>query len=1068
MDPLSAIGLAGTIVQFVDFSSKLVIQGRGMYKVGSLQLNDQAEAITKELLDFSTKLRCSSPLRGTDESQTQNEMAIYKLCGECDVVAKQLLAKLERLKPRITPPNPLPNNAPKNTKKIWRTRSQKFQSEFKKMGNSMRLALLSVMGQEELAEIGVTLEKYRTAIQSRMLACILEQADVISIKQTERFEKLNRETRDIVGAILSTIKSDISQEFRLQTEAIAQILTRGEVVITDTVTEDRRIVDTNSSSGSTKSSVGGSNLEFLAEARKREATLRRFVAKAIIDSLRFPEIVDRFEGVVEAHKGTFQWLYEREGLMNSHWDSFTTWLETGDGLYWINGKAGSGKSTLMKFISNSERTRGHLAKWRPGSNLCVAEFYFWNLGSRLQKSQIGLLRSLLCQILQKIPALIPLVFPEVWAADYTHRTVSVEDEVPKKVWSLSSLSAAWRRMIALFGRDEYNIRLAIFVDGLDEFEGLDADMARLFGSTADSLNVKVCASSRPHVAFENSFSKRPSLRLQDLTQNDIHNFVEDRLLNDDYMKGLLKSDPERTRDLFDEIVGAADGVFLWVHLVVQSLLAGLSNCDEIQDLQRKLRMIPRDLKALYRHMIKNLDEDYRGEGVRFFQLAHAAQSMESELRDVEPMTVLCLAFIEEDEAKFPGIVTAFAKNRDLVRSRCQRIGQRLKTRTAGLLEVQQGNNKEVNSKMKVQYLHRTVRDFLITPEVQAIFHIETPFQPDYHMLRGTLHELRYSTLGNSEVDPETNMLYRSALVYARRTQYISQGHSTSHLIDALHTNFRIGRRPESVDDRREGYKSRRKESPRRGKGRELYGNRDRQRRKEAVLDGRESYETFMTIAVRWDLHLYLQEKFRTGLWHIAPRKVVPLLYWALGTESLISPFMLCTLISAAQKFNSWGEVDDHDLSDIFQKTLRHLDACDSLAPPYLADREDLMPTWSDVLKLILKPGAVIELGDASLKPLEIIDWRFAVFPTKKEELRQRLSTVILRTSPISQRQLDILHTQLEEHVRKAPQPLPFPPGIYGKYFRVKHLLTPSFLQIVFVAAIIFVLMFFLHGKDFIN
>lgn len=93
----------------------------------------------------------------------------------------------------------------------------------------------------------------------------------------------------------------------------------------------------------------------------------------------------------------------------------------------------------------------------------------------------------------------------------------------------------------------------------------------------------------------------------------------------------------------------------------QSLLAGLGNCDEIHDVQRKLRMLPKDLKALYKHMIQGLDEDYREEAIHFFQLANAAQARESDLRDLEPMTIRCLSLIMEKEETFISMLVAFPK-----------------------------------------------------------------------------------------------------------------------------------------------------------------------------------------------------------------------------------------------------------------------------------------------------------------------------------------------------------------------------------------------------------------------
>ena len=39
---------------------------------------------------------------------------------------------------------------------------------------------------------------------------------------------------------------------------------------------------------------------------------------------------------------------------------FVDWLKQEDGLYWVSGKPGSGKSTLMKFLSAHDTTLKHL------------------------------------------------------------------------------------------------------------------------------------------------------------------------------------------------------------------------------------------------------------------------------------------------------------------------------------------------------------------------------------------------------------------------------------------------------------------------------------------------------------------------------------------------------------------------------------------------------------------------------------------------------------------------------------------------------------------------------------
>jgi hypothetical protein len=123
----------------------------------------------------------------------------------------------------------------------------------------------------------------------------------------------------------------------------------------------------------------------------------------------------RYERIVEAYPIIFEWVFRDPTVDQLPWSSFSDWLKTGNGVYWINGKAGSGKSTLMKYIFDSRRTRKELATWantpetdddRP---LCFVTFFFWNSGTPEQKSQMGLLRSLLYQVLRTCPNLVPVI-----------------------------------------------------------------------------------------------------------------------------------------------------------------------------------------------------------------------------------------------------------------------------------------------------------------------------------------------------------------------------------------------------------------------------------------------------------------------------------------------------------------------------------------------------------------------------------------------------------------------------------------------------------------------------------
>ena len=60
----------------------------------------------------------------------------------------------------------------------------------------------------------------------------------------------------------------------------------------------------------------------------------------------------------------------------------------------------------MKYLYNDPRTIKYLKAWAGETDLTSAGFFFWCAGTNLEMSQMGLLQSLLHQVLQKHPKLI--------------------------------------------------------------------------------------------------------------------------------------------------------------------------------------------------------------------------------------------------------------------------------------------------------------------------------------------------------------------------------------------------------------------------------------------------------------------------------------------------------------------------------------------------------------------------------------------------------------------------------------------------------------------------------------
>lgn len=98
--------------------------------------------------------------------------------------------------------------------------------------------------------------------------------------------------------------------------------------------------------------------------------------RKVLNLLAFPEMRSRVDVVVKALSSTFGWIFDDRGneeldsKAEPSWErnregvqSFVHWLSSGTGAYHIGGKLGSGKSTLMKYLSGHSRVREELQKW---------------------------------------------------------------------------------------------------------------------------------------------------------------------------------------------------------------------------------------------------------------------------------------------------------------------------------------------------------------------------------------------------------------------------------------------------------------------------------------------------------------------------------------------------------------------------------------------------------------------------------------------------------------------------------------------------------------------------------
>ncbi|KAK1994387.1 hypothetical protein LX36DRAFT_208691 [Colletotrichum falcatum] len=304
--------------------------------------------------------------------------------------------------------------------------------------------------------------------------------------------------------------------------------------------------------------------------------------KRLLDSLRFEEIDSRKVNIKAAHAKTCQWFL-------SHSD-YLAWLDTDRlrkhrGFLWIRGKPGAGKSTIMKFLYlQTKRTRK-----TPG---VIASFFFHARGEQLQKSVVGMYRSLLLQLLEGYPDLQTVLDD----SDIVPRTQS---GCP----SLNTLKDMFAASVSRLGSRQFTC----FVDALDECDeqqvrAMVQDLEEIADESAENGQLfRICFSSRHYPYINIRYGIHLTLNGQPGHVKDLTNYVTSRL----HIK-----DPTLFNELQTQILEKAAGVFLWVILVVDIL--NKENARGRMALKKRLDGIPDQLSELFKDILRrdnqNMDQ----------------------------------------------------------------------------------------------------------------------------------------------------------------------------------------------------------------------------------------------------------------------------------------------------------------------------------------------------------------------------------------------------------------------------------------------------------------------------
>ncbi|KAF5990080.1 hypothetical protein FBULB1_276 [Fusarium bulbicola] len=337
MDPLSILGVAAAAVQFVDFGQRLLSETWHIYHSASgqtLRLQNLS-AISADISKLSMTIRETFKVQQQDASALDSpDKELLHLCQECEDIATRILAVM----PNISKKFETHLAADKEVVELAQQNGLRSY-ELKSVGECFRVALRSWWSRDEIAKLGERLEKVRQGMVTAATMSIWFGSQLRNSQSTKNWEH------------------QLSSKLDTMIERLSQPLEVGPL--------------------------------------QNEGYTNKIVDKAATESLRRNNVIRQIQDRLwrADWKPDTQLLSsfpKQTGLSVEEPNSFTSWLESNTGLpYWITGKPGSGKSTMMKFILQHSLLREHLHKWSKGTPQYTIKYYAWRPGAEMARSEDG-------------------------------------------------------------------------------------------------------------------------------------------------------------------------------------------------------------------------------------------------------------------------------------------------------------------------------------------------------------------------------------------------------------------------------------------------------------------------------------------------------------------------------------------------------------------------------------------------------------------------------------------------------------------------------------------------------
>ena len=367
----------------------------------------------------------------------------------------------------------------------------------------------------------------------------------------------------------------------------------------------------------------------------------------------------------------------------------------------------------MGYLVESEQTMKLMSK--KSSEVLLLHYFFYDPGEPQEKTFGGLLHAIVHQLLVGFHAKNRATLSQLYELLKPHLS---SDLTLKKALPDRILVKILHELVA---QCQEPLRVCLFIDGFDECHGdhgeqMDILTELVRSSSNETLTVRACIASRVETEIQFRLSNEPTLAIHKFTGKDISAFVSSKLRASWDLMGKLPDGTTALYDgnLVDDVVEKADGVFVWVKVVVSLLAVGIEQEAETGDLYSLLADLPKDLEDLYSSILHKIDQKLWPDTINFLRLVQAHNSSGYWRYRALQINLLAISCAIQDPMS---AVTSKASydsgftinDASLPHNQCAQVKRRMQRSCRGLIEI--GDAEDLPS-ARLTLLHRTVSEYL--------------------------------------------------------------------------------------------------------------------------------------------------------------------------------------------------------------------------------------------------------------------------------------------------------------------------------------------------------------------